>query len=102
MDGETSQDSLWTSMLAEKLVTSHNDILSVVTKVSKQLTEVQLKSLQLPEVVSTLNMTIALLKESGKKTQRSSCVGEREGHLAMYNVAMSPSKFGLHAAISIL
>ena len=54
------EDSLWTSLLATKLMASHDDIFDVIMEVNSELAEMEVEVVQLTELISTLNVTIII------------------------------------------
>lgn len=61
MGCKTSQNSLWSSILASKLVTSRDDIYNVIMEVNWELVEVEdVPCVQQPELYSTLNTTVII------------------------------------------
>jgi len=65
---KTSQGGLWTSLLAKKLVTSHDEIYDVIMEVNEELIKMQFEDMPCMfaatrAIVSTLTTTICLLKE---------------------------------------
>ena len=63
MGHKTPQNSLWTGMLANKLITSHDDIYNVIMEVNGELIDMEVDDVscvQLPELYSTLNTTVII------------------------------------------
>ena len=61
MEYKTSQNSLWSGMLANKLLTSRDDIYNVIMEVNWELMEVEgALCVQQPELYSTLNTTVII------------------------------------------
>ena len=67
---EGTDGGFWSSILAEKLVSSHDSIYDVLTKVNRELINkikiMQGPGFQQPELLGSLNTTVRLLQESGK------------------------------------
>lgn len=61
MGCKTPHNSLWSSILASKLVTSRDDIYNVIMEVNWELVEVEdVSCVQQPELYSTLNTTVII------------------------------------------
>lgn len=67
---EGTDGGFWTTILAKKLVSSHNSIYDVLTEVNRELIDkiriMQGPGFQQPELLGRLNTTVRLLQESGK------------------------------------
>ena len=61
MENKTSVNSLWTSLLAKKLITCDEDIFDVVMGVNEELIEMDTEDVQQTELISTLDTTIIML-----------------------------------------